>query len=140
MFLITLIFILVGEPESLGCLFCSKKLLSSWELLEHCRLEHNLTVYRVPKQCKSDSGSTSERKTPAITPISDKGSSKEKEVYDLIEKPSSSQKSLEKESKCQDELFESVEIVESPDPSNKVITISSDDENVGIDSEGRPAE
>ncbi|KAM3182070.1 hypothetical protein ACTXT7_013145 [Hymenolepis weldensis] len=130
----------LGEPESLGCLFCSKKLLSSWELLEHCRLEHNLTVYRAPKQCKSGSCSTSERKTPALIPISDKGSSKEKEGYDLKEEPSGSQKSLEKESRCQDELFESIEVVDSPDPSNKVIAISSDDENIGIDSEVRRTE
>ncbi|VUZ52257.1 unnamed protein product [Hymenolepis diminuta] len=130
----------LGEPESLGCLFCSEKLLSSWELLEHCRLKHNLTVYRVPKRCKSGFCSTSERKTPTITPISDQGSSKKKEEYDLEKKPSGSQKSLEKESKCQDALFESVEIVDSPDPSNKVITISSDEENVGVDSEGRQTE
>ncbi|VDO06760.1 unnamed protein product [Rodentolepis nana] len=113
----------LGEPESLGCYFCNKKFLSSWELLEHYRLEHNLTAYRVPKPPKPSSSSTSKQEMSVSEPIFTSNNSRVKE------KPLDSQKSLEKESKCQDELDDSVEIVESPESSNNTICILSDDEN-----------
>ncbi|VEL13277.1 unnamed protein product [Protopolystoma xenopodis] len=45
-----------GQPEFLDCAYCGATFFSAWELVFHCHIEHNFTIFALPTQsCSSES-------------------------------------------------------------------------------------
>lgn len=121
----------MGEPESLCCFFCNEEFLSSWELLEHCRSEHNLTVFKTRQASKHKSPSPTKQRHSSVSSLSntsEKGRSSRKDEG----KSSNSQSSEEPEPvECDESIVGDkivLEIGDSPAPLVKEITILSDED------------
>ncbi|KAM7534785.1 hypothetical protein Aperf_G00000115866 [Anoplocephala perfoliata] len=127
---------IMGEPESLCCFFCNEELLSSWELLEHCRTEHNLTIFKTRQasnheSSSSFSSSSSKRRLSSASSLSNKSknvkSLKKNEEESLNSQSLEEPKPVERDNSTKDDKIV-LEIFDSPALPPQEITILSDED------------